>query len=113
MYLFHRVEQRLDGTPAIIVVDEGWKALDDEVVHPPYPRLGKDHPQAQRHRRLRTQSAEDALTSRIASAIRRQAAYPDLHGQSKAQARDYIAGFGLTQHEYDLVRSLPIMPMPS
>ncbi|PNB45926.1 VirB4 family type IV secretion/conjugal transfer ATPase, partial [Pseudomonas sp. FW305-130] len=29
MYLFHRVEQRLDGTPSIIVIDEGWKALDD------------------------------------------------------------------------------------
>ncbi|ODU22655.1 MAG: hypothetical protein ABS87_01350 [Sphingomonas sp. SCN 67-18] len=31
MYLFHRVEERLDGNPAIIVVDEGWKALDDDV----------------------------------------------------------------------------------
>jgi type IV secretion system protein VirB4 len=31
MYLFHRVEERLNGQPSIIVVDEGWKALDDEV----------------------------------------------------------------------------------
>src|SRR3546814_2191615 len=31
MYLFHRVEERLDGSPTIIVVDEGWKALDDDV----------------------------------------------------------------------------------
>ncbi len=31
LYFFHRVEERLDGTPSIIVVDEGWKALDDEV----------------------------------------------------------------------------------
>jgi type IV secretion system protein VirB4 len=31
LYFFHRVEERLDGSPAIIVVDEGWKALDDEV----------------------------------------------------------------------------------
>jgi type IV secretion system protein VirB4 len=30
-YFFHRVEERLDGTPSIIVVDEGWKALDDEI----------------------------------------------------------------------------------
>ena len=30
-YLFHRVEERLDGNPTIIVVDEGWKALDDDV----------------------------------------------------------------------------------
>src|ERR1700744_2763724 len=27
MYLFHRIEQRLDGTPAIIVVDEGGKEV--------------------------------------------------------------------------------------
>ena len=26
---------------------------------------------------------------------------------SKAQAEDYMTGFGLTQHEYDLVRTLP------
>lgn len=31
MYLFHRVEERLNGQPSIIVVDEGWKALDDDV----------------------------------------------------------------------------------
>ena len=53
MYLFHRVEERLDGEPTMIVVDEGWKALDDDVFVAPDQGLGKDHPQAQRHRRLR------------------------------------------------------------
>src|SRR5262249_23355934 len=28
-YLFHRAERRLDGRPTLIVVDEGWLALDD------------------------------------------------------------------------------------
>ncbi|MYZ49102.1 conjugal transfer protein TrbE [Propylenella binzhouense] len=28
-YLFHRVEGRLDGRPTLIMVDEGWLALDD------------------------------------------------------------------------------------
>src|SRR5581483_1205264 len=28
-YLFHRIEARLDGGPALIIVDEGWLALDD------------------------------------------------------------------------------------
>jgi type IV secretion system protein VirB4 len=28
-YLFHRVERRLDGRPTLLVVDEGWLALDD------------------------------------------------------------------------------------
>ncbi|WP_298016894.1 VirB4 family type IV secretion/conjugal transfer ATPase, partial [uncultured Parasphingopyxis sp.] len=31
MYLFHRIEERLDGEPTMILIDEGWKALDDEV----------------------------------------------------------------------------------
>ncbi|MEM7667390.1 MAG: conjugal transfer protein TrbE [Pseudomonadota bacterium] len=28
-YLFHRIEARLDGRPSLIIVDEGWLALDD------------------------------------------------------------------------------------
>ncbi|WP_119165602.1 conjugal transfer protein TrbE [Algihabitans albus] len=28
-YLFHRIEGRLDGRPSLIIVDEGWLALDD------------------------------------------------------------------------------------
>ena len=29
-YLFHRIEDRLDGSPTLIMIDEGWLALDDE-----------------------------------------------------------------------------------
>jgi type IV secretion/conjugal transfer VirB4 family ATPase len=29
-YLFHRIEDRLDGSPTLIIIDEGWLALDDE-----------------------------------------------------------------------------------
>ncbi|MDQ0512378.1 conjugal transfer protein TrbE [Ancylobacter amanitiformis] len=29
-YLFHRIEGRLDGSPTLIIIDEGWLALDDE-----------------------------------------------------------------------------------
>jgi type IV secretion/conjugal transfer VirB4 family ATPase len=28
-YLFHRVERRLDGRPTLLIVDEGWLALDE------------------------------------------------------------------------------------
>ena len=107
MYLFHRVEERLDGTPSIIVVDEGWKALDDEV----FTGRIRDWEKTIRKRNgivgFATQSAEDALSSRIASAIVEQAATQIFMANPKAQARDYMTGFGLTQHEYDLVRSLP------
>jgi type IV secretion system protein VirB4 len=29
-YLFHRIGDRLDGSPTLIIIDEGWLALDDE-----------------------------------------------------------------------------------
>ena len=29
-YLFHRIEDRLDGRPTLLIVDEGWLALDDK-----------------------------------------------------------------------------------
>ena len=107
MYLFHRVEDRLDGTPAIIVVDEGWKALDDDV----FVARIKDWEKTIRKRNgivgFATQSAEDALGSRIASAIVEQAATQIFMANPKAQERDYVEGFGLSRHEYDLVRALP------
>ena len=28
-YLFHRIEARLDGRPSLIIIDEGWLALDE------------------------------------------------------------------------------------
>jgi type IV secretion system protein VirB4 len=107
MYLFHRVEERLDGTAAIIVVDEGWKALDDDV----FVRRIKDWEKTIRKRNgivgFATQSAQDALESRIASAIIEQAATQIFMANPKARAADYIEGFGLTAHEYELVRTLP------
>lgn len=29
-YLFHRIEDRFDGRPTLVIVDEGWLALDDQ-----------------------------------------------------------------------------------
>ena len=107
LYFFHRVEERLDGQPAIIVIDEGWKALDDDV----FIRRIKDWEKTIRKRNglvgFATQSAQDALESKIASAIIEQAATQIFMINPKARAEDYIQGFGLSPHEFDLVRTLP------
>ena len=29
-YLFHRIEGRLDGRPTLLIIDEGWQALDNQ-----------------------------------------------------------------------------------
>ncbi len=107
MYLFHRVDERLDGTPAIIVVDEGWKALDDDIF---LARI-RDWEKTIRKRNgivgFVTQNAEDALESRISGAIIEQAATQIFTPNPRARAEHYMEGFGLTAHEFEIVRSLP------
>ncbi|WDF71138.1 VirB4 family type IV secretion/conjugal transfer ATPase [Novosphingobium sp. KACC 22771] len=107
MALFHLVDAKLDGTPAIIVVDEGWKALDDDI----FAARLRDWLKTIRKRGgilgFVTQNAEDALASRIAGAIVEQTATQIFTANPKARAVDYVDGFGLTPHEFELVRALP------
>lgn len=107
MYLFHRIDERLDGTPAIIVIDEGWKALDDDV----FVARIRDWEKTIRKRNgiigFVTQNAGDALASKIAGAIVEQSATQIFAANPKASRADYVDGFSLTNHEFDLIRSMP------
>lgn len=107
MYLFHRIDERLDGEPTMILIDEGWKALDDEV----FAARIRDWLKTLRKRNalvgFATQSARDALESRISTALVEQTATMVFMPNSRARAEDYCDGFGLTEHELALIRSLP------
>ncbi|RDC59380.1 Protein virB4 [Alteripontixanthobacter maritimus] len=107
MYLFHRIEERLDGQPTMILIDEGWKALDDEV----FATRIRDWLKTLRKRNalvgFATQSARDALDSRIATALVEQTATMVFMPNARARPEDYCDGFGLTQHELSLIRTLP------
>ena len=107
MYLFHRIEERLDGEPTMILIDEGWKALDDEV----FSARIRDWLKTLRKRNalvgFATQSARDALDSRISTALIEQTATMIFMPNARARADDYCDGFALTAHELDLIRTLP------
>ena len=107
MYLFHRIDERLDGQPTMILIDEGWKALDDEV----FAARIRDWLKTLRKRNalvgFATQSARDALDSRISTALVEQTATMIFMPNARARAEDYCEGFGLTNHELALIRSLP------
>jgi len=107
MYLFHRIDERLDGQPTMILIDEGWKALDDEV----FAARIRDWLKTLRKRNalvgFATQSARDALDSRISTALVEQTATMIFMPNARAKAEDYCDGFGLTAHELSLIRSLP------
>ena len=107
MYLFHRIDERLDGKPTMILIDEGWKALDDAV----FAARIRDWLKTLRKRNalvgFATQSARDALDSRISAALVEQTATMIFMPNSRARPEDYCEGFGLTEHEFALIRSLP------
>ncbi|AUX70522.1 type VI secretion protein [Porphyrobacter sp. HT-58-2] len=107
MYLFHRIDERLDGQPTMILIDEGWKALDDEV----FAARIRDWLKTLRKRNalvgFATQSARDALDSKISTALVEQTATMVFMPNSRARPEDYCDGFGLTPHEFALIRSLP------
>lgn len=68
-YLFHRIERSLDGRPTLIVIDEGWLALDD----PLFVRQLKQWLKTLRKKNasviFATQSLADIEGSAIAAAI--------------------------------------------
>ena len=107
MYLFHRIDERLDGHPTMVLIDEGWKALDDEV----FAARIRDWLKTLRKRNalvgFATQSARDALDSRISTALVEQTATMVFMPNARARAEDYCEGFGLTEHELALIKSLP------
>ncbi|SNT24320.1 conjugal transfer protein TrbE [Sphingopyxis indica] len=68
-YLFHRIEGRLDGSPTLIIIDEGWLVLDS----PAFAQQLKEWLKTLRKKNasvvFATQSLADVETSNIALAI--------------------------------------------
>jgi type IV secretion system protein TrbE len=68
-YLFHRVEGRLDGSPTLLIVDEGWLALDDPTFGAQLREWLKTLRKKNASVVFATQSLADIETSAIAAAI--------------------------------------------
>ena len=68
-YLFHRIEGRLDGKPTLLIVDEGWLALDDPTFGAQLREWLKTLRKKNASVIFATQSLADIETSAIAAAI--------------------------------------------
>jgi type IV secretion/conjugal transfer VirB4 family ATPase len=68
-YLFHRIEGRLSGAPSLIVIDEGWLALDDKGFSGQLREWLKTLRKKNASVVFATQSLADIETSPIAPAI--------------------------------------------
>ncbi|MFS8050455.1 VirB4 family type IV secretion/conjugal transfer ATPase [Rhizobium sp. BR 314] len=102
-YLFYRVEQLIDGRRIIIVIDEFWKALQDES----FLDLAQNKLKTIRKQNglmlFATQSPRDAINSPIAHTIIEQCATQVFLPNSRGDRDDYIGGFKLTKREFELV----------
>lgn len=107
MVLFRAVEESLDGAPTLIVLDEGWRLLDDPVFEAQIKDWAKTVRKKNGALVFATQSASDALGSRVGTAIVEQSPTQIFFPNLKADAAAYCDGFGLTARELEIVRTLP------
>jgi len=68
-YLFHRIGRRLDGRPTLILIDEGWLALDDPAFGAQLREWLKTLRKKNASVVFATQSLADVTSSTIAAAI--------------------------------------------
>lgn len=106
MYLFHRVDQILQGQKTIIFIDEAWKGLKDQYVS---DRI-EDWQRTIRKRDglvgLGSQSAKGIVESAIGDVIIEQSPTQIFMPNHKADKKSYCEDFGLTEEEFRWVREL-------
>ena len=104
MYLFHRVQDLVNGDRLVLDIDEFWKALGDEA----FRGLAEDGLKTWRKQNafmvFGTQSPADVLRSPIAHTIVEMCATRIFLPNPNGNPRDYVEGFGLTAQEFRLIR---------
>lgn len=102
-YLFHRVEELIDGRRIIIVIDEFWKVLQDEGFRDLAQNKLKTIRKQNGLMLFATQSPRDAIVSPIAHTIIEQCPTQIFLPNSRGNHGDYVEGFKLTEREFELV----------
>jgi type IV secretion/conjugal transfer VirB4 family ATPase len=105
-YLFHRLEERFDGRPTLLVLDEAWIFLD----HPLFAARIREWLKVLRKKNVAvlfaTQSLADIASSSIAPAIIESCPQRILLPNDRAiepQSRDAYERFGLNDRQIELV----------
>ncbi len=104
LYLFHRINLSLDGTPTIIVLDEAWALIDNKI----FAERIKDWLKTLRKLNgmviFATQSVEDASNSSISATLIQQTATQIFLPNAKA-TEAYRTAFMLTEREFNLLQT--------
>jgi len=106
MYLLQVMEELVTGERLIYVISEFWKALDHEI----FSDFAKHKQKTIRKQNglgiFDTQSPSDVLRHPIGRTMIEQSVTKIFLANTEAVREEYVEGFGLSQAEFDIVRSL-------
>ncbi|CUX72276.1 MULTISPECIES: VirB4 family type IV secretion/conjugal transfer ATPase [Agrobacterium] len=107
MYLYHRLDELLDGNPVMFFMDEGWQLLMDETF---------SHFIVDKMKTIRklngivgfgTQSAADITKSKVSHTLIEQSSTNIHFPNPRADEESYIKRFGLTVKEFNFIKNTP------
>jgi type IV secretion system protein VirB4 len=106
LYLLQVMEELVNGERLIYVISEFWRALD----HPIFSDFAKQKQKTIRKQNglgiFDTQSPSDVLRHPIGRTMVEQSVTKIFLANPEAVHEEYVEGFGLSEAEYDIVRSL-------
>jgi type IV secretion system protein VirB4 len=104
LYLFHRIQSSLDGRPTMIVLDEAWALIDNDIFAPKIKDWLKTLRKLNTAVIFATQSVEDAAKSSISDTLVQQTATQIFLPNLKA-TDIYKQVFMLSDREFSLVKT--------
>lgn len=107
MYIFHRLDELLDGTPVMIFMDEGWRLLRDTTFSDFIVDKMKTIRKLNGIVGFGTQSAADIARAPASHTLIEQSATTIHFPNPRADEESYIRRFGLTVKEFNFIRTTP------
>lgn len=104
LYLFHKINLSLDGRPTLVILDEAWALIDNEVFAPKIKDWLKVMRKLNAMVVFATQSVEDAANSAISDTLIQQTATQIFLPNLKATDL-YKKVFMLSEREYQIIRT--------
>ncbi|MDB2414247.1 VirB4 family type IV secretion/conjugal transfer ATPase [Rickettsiales bacterium] len=104
LYIFHKINLSLDGTPSMIVLDEAWALIDNDIFAPKIKDWLKVLRKLNCFVIFATQSVEDASKSQISDTLIQQTATQIFLPNLKA-TDVYKTHFMLSQREFTLIKT--------
>lgn len=104
LYLFHRINSSLDGTPTMIILDEAWALIDNPIFAPKIKDWLKVLRKLNAFVVFATQSVEDATKSTISDTLVQQTA-TQIYLPNLRATEVYKSAFMLSEREFQLVKT--------